>query len=663
MPPILYYQQHNNIMFTKTSKTKIKIFIALLSFYKIFQISNAVAQINSAAYAISDNNSVALTYTNIDSNGNKYEQAQVQNATNVLYATLPSNISTRLVDISADGKIAVGYSFEYVNGVADESTFRAIKFENNSITYLESDFYTILHSYATGISADGQIIGGTAQLNDRVAIIIYQNGIMNAISSSSLYATSQGISSDGTTFVGSIRFGADPEAIIYEPSVKLLRTTNAIGYAIADDNNTMVGQTYSNNHAFIKTFNNSLIDIGSLIPATSSFAKDISSDGRVVIGQAVFNSGGTSSNQSFKYENGAITMLPTLGGTNTYANAISRDGSIIVGASDTVDGATHAFITRTNSLKMVDLQNTTQSFALNASAANSVINLDNALLNASLNQDAYVFGKNNLSVEIGARQSQASMPASDKLNQVAATLKVAYRFNKYMRAGVYMDQGISNNLSDNYKIQNSLPLLAAFTTFTQRQDNSGAKLHLAVAYNNYDLSIKRQTLDNTEAGVGESNLKAFGALAELSYGFKFFEDVILQPYVGLRQTKITRGQYSETAGADFPVTYKAMSLNSLTAISGLRLGLTLSQNLRIKLAGGYEHDLKNSFDDFAGGGDYLGSFAIKNQEVRKNRPTANFALAYNLTPDQVVAAETFISKQQFGNKNSVVNYLTYKIGF
>ena len=79
----------------------------------------------------------------------------------------------------------------------------------------------------------------------------------------------------------------------------------------------------------------SLTDLGTLTGGSYSYAKAVSADGSVVVGE----SNSTNGNRAFRWTNNVMTDLGTLtGGNYSYANAVSADGNVVVGYSGSTNG-------------------------------------------------------------------------------------------------------------------------------------------------------------------------------------------------------------------------------------------------------------------------------------------------------------------------------------
>jgi len=196
---------------------------------------------------------------------------------------------------------------------------------------------------------------------------------------------------------------------------------------------------------------------------------------------------------------------------------------------------------------MVDVDNTRIVLGKNASQLNSILNLSANLLYTTLDQDADLFGKNNISISLGSRASfvggnSSYIPSGAKNDsrQLGSFVKAAYRFNRNFHAGIMLDQAVATYLPNNFKSENSLPMMSIFANLHEHEDGRGAYLKTSLAYSSTDLNITRDVMQNTEAGAGSSQLISQGALAEVGYGFNIKEKFILQPFTSIRYTQVMR---------------------------------------------------------------------------------------------------------------------------
>lgn len=523
-------------------------------------------------------------------------------------------------------------------------------------------------SAANGVSGDGLIIVGYSDSPDsQTHAFRYVGTTMTDIhtamglnTTDNTYSYANAISNDGSTIVGYYdNLGVD-QAFKFDGTTRtdlglLNGGTYSKAWAVSANGAVVVGEAddiNGNQHAF-KHQGTTITDLGTLGGLTS-LAYAVSADGSVVVGRSDDINGNL---RAFKHDGSTMVDLGTLGGAVAIATAVSADGRTIYGLSQNASGIAHAFIYRS---VMVDINNTISSLYYNAAQLNSIINLKNSLITNNLNQDCDKFGSSNLCLGVSARYSNVN---NHNAQEVAGILKVAYKFNPHLRVGILLDQTVNNSDPSNFVSSNPTPMAVLFSNLAQNSDGSGLNLRLAGSYNKSDLNIRRDNyLANTEAGKGDTSLTSIGLLAQLSYNQKLTNKISISPNLGIRRTEISRKAYTETSGADFPITYAALRQKSTTAIAGVNVNFNLTKKTNLSLGGGVEHNLQSSMDGYDGNISQIGSFSLKAQHIIKNRAFANAGISYDLKENQSISSSIYYGKQQFNNANVAMVYLGYKLG-
>lgn len=537
---------------------------------------------------------------------------------------------SEIYDSSANGAIMVGARGN-----------KAIKIENDVITELPTIDQTS-SPIASAISADGSVIAGYVFNTDLEKGAIFK------------YVDGQMINLGFATF-NNVAYGSDVRAISYDGKV----ITGAYDIENFDRG--------SFKHDDINGF----VDLGNL-GENSTTAIDISATGKIIVGHSRNTANHT---RAFKHTDAAgIIDLGTLGGDNAMATSITPDGSVIVGLSETGNGdEIQIFVLRNqaedeipsedapseeDAPSLVSVDNTLKVLNQNANQLNSILNLKENLLNFSLNQDAKLFGKNNMHFAMGARLNSV-----DKSQEVGGNFKFAYRFNENFRAGIFADYGFNSNLPNNFRANNSIPNSTIFSTISANADDSALFLKLAASFGASDLDITRQTLENTEAGKGRANLSTKGAMAQVGYGFNFANRLKITPYLGVRFSEILRKSYRETSGATFPISFQEARKKSTTALFGGNVEWQISQNLNSRFGFGFEKDLSVSLDGYRGNISYLGYFDLTPRKIRENRYVASGGLTYKITQLQELSLDLQYGKQSLQSSNALIGYVNYAIGF
>ena len=433
---------------------------------------------------------------------------------------------------------------------------------------------------------------------------------------------------------------------------------------VSADGSVIVGNSDTGNgasHAFQYT-GGKMFDLGAL-GGTYSSANGVSADGKVIVGYSYI--AGNNAYHAFKYTGTTMSDLGTLGGTNSSANGVSADGKVIVGESFiTGDSATHAFVYRVaddggGGGVMVDVPNTYSALATNSYQLNSLLNAQNTALAVNLNSDCTVYGANNVCVGVGGRYTNVSSPTT---SQTAGNIQIGYRFAPSFRAGVFLDQGISNATPNNYTVKNSQPLAGVFAVYAPSGNNLGVQVKASAAYSSNGVNITRTTLANTEAGQGSSTMTTQGGQLETAYGFAVADSWIASPLVGMRATSVVRNGYTETAGATFPITYNSVTQSATTAYAGAKVMGYVTPTVSVGASAGVEQDLSSNISNYSGSIYFLGNFSLAAPSIQKTRPFAAANADYWIEKNQRVSLSTYYNQQSLNTSNGITTMLTYTIG-
>ena len=438
--------------------------------------------------------------------------------------------------------------------------------------------------------------------------------------------------------------------------------TSSAAFGVSADGKVIVGYSYltGNSGAFhaFKYVGTTMTDLGTL-GGTNSIAYSVSADGSVIVGESKIT--GNSATHAFKYSGTTMTDLGTLGGTNSYAKGVSADGKVIVGYSDvTGDTAQHAFVYGAwANGGLVDVNNTYSALATNSYQLNSLLNAQNTALVVNLNSDCTVYGANNVCVGVSGRYTNVSSPTS---TQTAGNIQIGYRFAPSLRAGVFLDQGISNTTPNNYTVKNSQPLAGLFAVYAPSGTNLGVQVKASAAYSSNGVNITRTTLSNTEAGQGTSTMTTQGAQLESAYGFAVCNSWVASPLAGIRTTSVVRNGYTETAGATFPITYNSVTQSATTAYAGAKVMGYVTPKVSVGAGAGVEQDLSSNISNYSGSIYYLGAFSLTAPSIQKTRPFVSANADYWVEKNQRVSLSAYYNQQSLNTSNGITTMLTYTIG-
>lgn len=668
--------------------------------YEMSDIIGTLGGLNSSALGVSYDGKIIVgksgTLTNLGAPSNSTLSSNTpdnpytgfaynqNNASMTSTGTLVGGVLSSARGVSGDGNFVVGSA--YING----SNFHPFLYStaNNTITDIDpagGEFYY----FANAASFDGGIIVGRKYFEDDTSYQAFKysaaDGMVKLGLNGKAGSEATALSRDGSIIAGKLYESAELAnpfktfSFIYKDSVMTTIESTIAGNqysqatGLSSDGSVMVGfATNGNvNNLGFRAFqykDNIMTDIGTLETGEHAKAYGVSGDGKLIVGESDTAIHGVTRAFLYNTRNSVMTDLGTLGGTSSSAKAISGDGKFIVGESQIAgDAAFHAFIVPLGNsggfgegVNMVDLDNSINSVAIDSGKTRALVNYSNTMLNFNLDQDAKLFGKRNIHIALGSRYTQID---SYSFKSVAATLKLAYLFNPYFRAGIFLDQSLDNSMPENYSMKRSAPSRTIFATWSENQQDLGWQLHFSSSQDSNSLGIKRTKLENTEAGEGRARLENKGNLIEIAHGFNFNNKIKLQPYLGLRHTEIKRFAYQEGDDlAFFPISYEAMTRKSKTTLFGIRLSSKIKENLELRASVGLERDINARFDNFAGDIRYIGNFNFDSGKIRKNRQNISVGISKKITENQEIGFDFFRNQQALNSGTANIFYLHYSLG-
>lgn len=225
--------------------------------------------------------------------------------------------------ISADGKTVVG---QFAPGQA--FLWRG----GETARFKPNPNQSVLDTYAQSTNADGSIIVGKAGVAYRYGreIGFHLLGKLEGDIDSFAYD----VSSDGSVIVGYSQASTLTRAFVWTKEGGLSEIPapepNKSSIALAVSANGKVACGISTDNSVVRAFRtdfetSSLLPIGNM--HTDSSAYDVSADGQIVVGSAVYDDG----SRAVYWRNDQIYFLPNMGQRQASAKCISPDGAYIGG--------------------------------------------------------------------------------------------------------------------------------------------------------------------------------------------------------------------------------------------------------------------------------------------------------------------------------------------
>lgn len=304
---------------------------------------------------------------------------------------------------------------------------------------------------------------------------------------------------------------------------------------------------------------------------------------------------------------------------------------------------------------------TQQSLELSSSRLKGIYNLQSSALVNGLTYDCQVFDKNNICLSTGGRYSNNHGASG---YTASALLIGAYRLNKNVRVGAWVDQNLSTNTATGVNSGNSKPLFGIFGAWAENPTGEGYEVKVSAGYGDKDLTVTRDVIGTSEAGVGTSRLNSQAISSVSSYGFRLNNELLASPYVGIRYSRVTSNGYTES-GADItsPLTYNRLSQENVALMAGLRLSAKLDSKTTLVASAGIEQNLKNRSGQYSATG-VEGLTPIEfNSNPQKTRATASLGAYYDIDKKQRVGVNGIYREETFKSTATTAVLAAYTVGF
>ena len=293
-----------------------------------------------------------------------------------------------------------------------------------------------------------------------------------------------------------------------------------------------------------------------------------------------------------------------------------------------------------------------------------VFNSQTNIANNSLNYDCSLFSANNMCVAIGGRYSKYDY---DGQRNAADILVLGYKVNPNFRVSAHMDQKLNRSNLTGISIDNKTPMFGLLAVYNENPNGLGLQVKVANSYQDQDITATRTVFSTSEAGFGKTNLRTQNYLAELSYNIKTDDNLISSPYVGVRNSKIKQGGYTEstTTTVTDPLTYNALKDESNTLLVGIREKYKIDKNISVFGSVGVEKDLHHNVDNYSASDvNNSGITAINfNNDVKKTRGSGTLGANYNFTPTSMISASFNYTQLPYQTTDAKNVYINYSVGF
>ncbi len=472
--------------------------------------------------------------------------------------------------------------------------------------------------------------------------------ITNIVNSGTISASGADLSSNGAIYVSSQNGG----------SIGTITNTGSLVGTTADISNVAGSVGTLNNSQGVGNPNGALTYTGILPSAYNIIVNSPTNYGQLsgsgVSGVTTF---GVYLGSSLTKGTYASVLTGLASGTNVNATTGMFNGTawnLVLNASNSWDLVVQNSAT-----------NTLQSVQINASSLATMYNQQAAPYQAALTYDCPVYDENNFCVTAGGRYTYVD--ASPSANAQAGLVVVGYRPLKNLRFGAFADQSINSNSPPRFSQSNPSPMWGLFAKWNLNEDGTGLGVQASVVTSSSKLTVTRPQLDNTEAGLGNTQFDGQGYQLTTNFLQPLSDSFALVPYFGLRYTHIQADAYTEntSTAVTSPLSYDDMAQNNLSAIGGVGIYSHLAEKLTATASVGFQQSLHHSMANYQGTSAITGleHFSVQMPSANHSMATATAGLFYDISKQQRLGINVLWQQQAFSDANTTTALANYSIGF
>src|SRR6056300_1183689 len=275
--------------------------------------------------------------------------------------------------------------------------------------------------------------------------------------------------------------------------------------------------------------------------------------------------------------------------------------------------------------------------------------------------DCQVYGEQGGCLSIGGRYLDTSSPSGSSFG---AVMVGGYKLNDQLRVGGFVDQSFRSR-TQNIDLDMDTPMIGFNLVWNQDPAHLGVQLKLANTFQNLDADINRASIGASQAASGNTDIQAQSYLAELSYRYQLNKEILLQPLLALRYSRVKMDGYVEE-DVSAPIRFASNRDRNGTLILGLKTFHQLTQKLNVKANIGYEKDISNHRDNLQGSiSGMTSSFAGVDPalNIDKTRFFASLGAKYAIDNTQQLEATAYVQQNRYNHGEARVLYLNYSVGF
>lgn len=275
--------------------------------------------------------------------------------------------------------------------------------------------------------------------------------------------------------------------------------------------------------------------------------------------------------------------------------------------------------------------------------------------------DCQVYGEQGGCLSVGGRYLDTSSPSGSSFG---AVMVGGYKLNDQLRVGGFVDQSFRSR-TQNIDLDMNTPMIGFNLVWNQDPAHLGVQLKLANTFQNLDADINRASIGVSQAASGNTDIQAQSYLAELSYRYQLNKEILLQPLLALRYSRVKMDGYVEE-DVSAPIRFASNRDRNGSLILGLKTFHQLTQKLNVNANIGYEKDISNHRDNLQGSiSGMTSSFAGVDPalNIDKTRFFASLGAQYAIDNTQQLEATAYVQQNRYNHGEARVLYLNYSVGF
>lgn len=583
------------------------------------------------------------------------------------------------IELSADSSTAVNDSgtancaVTINSGVSLTTTGSAVTLSGSGSTATNQGTITV-NTSGFGIIASGSNVKSISNLGS-----IYNNGTQASISNTNVLET---VNNSG------LISSAGGNGVINNGSLTNLINTGSI----SGGSQSLSAGVYNNNTRTITTITNTgsivgiygiknLSTIGTLNNAQGGNSSSASTTALTYTGNLptnyniIVNSLSSYGQLSGTSVTGSTTFGIYSGSTltkGTYTSVLAglSSGTNVSATSGTFNGTGWRLVLNSGTTwdLIVDASaiNTLAAVQQNASGLATTFNTQAAALQAGLTYDCNTFDDHGLCASVGGRTTYGlTAPVG---NQQAGLVIVSHKPSPYFRFGGYADQSVSTATPTGIKQSNSGPMYGFFGYWQNQKDGMGLGASITTSFSNNNLTVSRSnSLANTEAGSGSTQMQGQGIQGQATYSMQATDRIKAIPYLGVRYYRVATGGYTEGSSADVtsPLSYNAMSQEVFAAVGGVGTSVFLAEKLTGTASVGIQQNLNYKMGNYQGTSSISGlsNFSVQMPSNTNSMATATAGMSYAIKKNEKLGVNVLWQQQAFTATNTVTALATYSIGF